>query len=704
MDILSKYLIELFNLVLQTSFQAAILICFIALTTFFFHKKISPRLGHILWFVLLLRLSMFWAPESKVSVYNYLSSEKIKHQYQVLKQTNIEFTSDFNPISDIQPILNTLQFESKSFKPPAPLNVSTILLSIWFGVAFVLLIVVLYDYSIIRRTTKKGKWISDRKLLHLLESCKREIGVTLKIGIIETSAVTAPALFGLIKPRLLLPENTLKELSEERIRFIFLHELIHCKRYDLLLNWWIMVLQIIHWFNPLIWIAFRKIRYNLELTCDELTLTHLRKNQVSEYGHMILHFLEKKKRQGKIPILTGIMEYNNDIKNRIKNIMNVNKSYHKYSRIAVFWVLVVALLFLTNASEIPMKKQNVSRSTNFSDTVRRQGNKVWIDGVEKVVGWGKGEENTFIGSVRVVLSAFGAKYSYSQLMGLSGAAFRLQVSQSDWCPSACDATLGFELTAPALKAVGYGIKSYHNDRNFIFSSKNKMKNAIVKSIDQGKPLIAINLDGEMDWGVITGYDNGGKSLLCRRYNATDDGYVEAISWPYCCMELFDKEIRVSDSRVNILASFKLAVEIANTKIRDGYTIGFNAYAVWIDGLLDDERFKISTTQQLQDLLHHNAWYYSSLCDARKAAAHYLRSVKGEFEGEMYTNIEKAEELYNHITDLLESGRVCAPFAHQLQGNAWTKEMRHYQAEVLGKVYSLEREAIQIFQTILNLNT
>ena len=162
-------------------------------------------------------------------------------------------------------------------------------------------------------------------------------------------------------------------------------------------------------------------------------------------------------------------------------------------------------------------------------------------------------------------------------MGFSGAAFRLQVSQGDWCPSACDATLGFELTAPMLKAVGYDLESYHNDSNFIFSGKNRMKNAIVKSIDQGIPLIAINLDGEMDWGVITGYDNGGKSLLFRRYNAADDTYVQAKAWPYCCMELFNKDTGASDPRVNILASFKLAVEIANTNIKDGYTIGFKAY-------------------------------------------------------------------------------------------------------------------------------
>jgi hypothetical protein len=167
------------------------------------------------------------------------------------------------------------------------------------------------------------------------------------------------------------------------------------------------------------------------------------------------------------------------------------------------------------------------------------------------------------------------------------------------------------------------------------------------------------------------------------------------------MELFNKETGASDPRVNILASFKLAVEIANTNIRDGYTIGFKAYDVWIDGLVDDERFANSNMQQLQDLLHHNAWYYSSLYDARNAAVHYLRSVKGEFDGEIYTTIEKAEEIYSRITTQLQSGQDCAPFGHQLQGASWTNEMRHQQADVLRKVYSLEREAIQLFQAILN---
>ena len=63
------------------------------------------------------------------------------------------------------------------------------------------------------------------------------------------------------------------------------------------------------------------------------------------------------------------------------------------------------------------------------------------------------------------------------------------------------------------------------------------------------------------------------------------------------MELIKRQSAVSDLREAILTSLKLAVEIAQTDSRDGYAVGFKAYDVWIEGLLDDVHF--------QTILNHN---------------------------------------------------------------------------------------------------
>ena len=168
--------------------------------------------------------------------------------------------------------------------------------------------------------------------------------------------------------------------------------------------------------------------------------------------------------------------------------------------------------------------------------VKQEGDKVWIEGVEPLAGWGNGEENTFIGSLRVVLSAVGENVSYNQLMGVSGAAFRLQIAQPDWCPSAPDATVGCDVSGPAVKALGYSLTSIDDNSILVWVGVKRVKAAIVESVDDGRPVVAINLAGGMDWGIVTGYEDDGKSFLCRTYENPGDEYVKAKECP-CVVEI-----------------------------------------------------------------------------------------------------------------------------------------------------------------------
>lgn len=106
-------------------------------------------------------------------------------------------------------------------------------------------------------------------------------------------------------------------------------------------------------------------------------------------------------------------------------------------------------------------------------------------------------------------------------MGVSGAVFRLQIAQPDWRPSAPDATVGFNCAEPAMKALGYSLKSLADNNFFVWLGVRKMRSAIIESIDQGRPIVAINLDGGMDWGVVTGYESEGRLILCRTYDDPD---------------------------------------------------------------------------------------------------------------------------------------------------------------------------------------
>ena len=89
----------------------------------------------------------------------------------------------------------------------------------------------------------------------------------------------------------LLPPGAIESLGSQRLRHVFMHELAHLKRKDVLVNWLMATLQVLHWFNPLIWYAFYRIRAERELACDAIVLSRAGLEDSPEYGKTIVHLL-----------------------------------------------------------------------------------------------------------------------------------------------------------------------------------------------------------------------------------------------------------------------------------------------------------------------------------------------------------------------------------------------------------------------------
>src|SRR5262249_44174014 len=135
--------------------------------------------------------------------------------------------------------------------------------------------------------------VGDPETLRLLQSCQRMLRTSQSITILQTDAVESPAVYGLFRNRLLLPQGILEDFPEAELRFVFLHELAHLKRRDLELNWLVTVLQLVHWFNPILWFAFRKMRADRELATDALVLASVEPKETAPYGETILRVVER---------------------------------------------------------------------------------------------------------------------------------------------------------------------------------------------------------------------------------------------------------------------------------------------------------------------------------------------------------------------------------------------------------------------------
>lgn len=344
---------------------------------------------------------------------------------------------------------------------------------------------------------------------------------------------------------------------------------------------------------------------------------------------------------------------------------------------------------------------------NVVAVVTRQQGAARIEGVQRLQ-WGVGRENTFINSLLVTLTALGEQTTYPELMGLSGAAFRLQFHQPQWCPSSPDATCGFDCSWPALKAFGFDYAVRHVNPDDADQVK-KARSDIVHAIDRGLPVPAIHLVKAPDWGVVVGYRDSGATLLCRDYHAGGDDYVAAERFPTALLLLRTRS-RPPARQASVARSLRLAAGLVKTLSYDNYTCGLNAYERWAADLCDEARFGCppGDPEQLGQLMQINHWVYLTLVDARRAAFEYLGGLVNELPAPAGEHIAAAADLYRRlVSDVLgkRSPAHVAPMPTQSKkGQNWTADQRQTQARLLREAADLERQAVaEVEKAITVLN-
>jgi len=179
--------------------------------------------------------------------------------------------------------------------------------------------------------------------------------------------VQSPALIGLRRLRLLLPRGIGAQFAGRELRYIFLHELAHVKRGDLWLNWLVTALQIMHWFNPLLWLGFARLRADRELACDELALLRAGDKAGTAYGETVVKLLENLNRPGAIPGLVGILEDKQQMRRRISMIANFRRP-GRSPVLAVFLIAALAAAALTDAQSNKPADQHPGVSPDTAST------------------------------------------------------------------------------------------------------------------------------------------------------------------------------------------------------------------------------------------------------------------------------------------------------------------------------------------------
>lgn len=165
-------------------------------------------------------------------------------------------------------------------------------------------------------------------------------------GVWQADGVPTPFVLGLFRPRVYLPAG----LPREERRYVLLHERTHIRRLDHVVKALAWLAVVLHWFNPLVWLAFRLAGRDMEASCDEAVLRRLGEEAREDYSQTLLR-LSAAQRLPTGPLAFG----DGDTKGRIRNILRYQKPALWVLLLALTAVAVAAVVLLTGRSAQPEK-------------------------------------------------------------------------------------------------------------------------------------------------------------------------------------------------------------------------------------------------------------------------------------------------------------------------------------------------------------
>jgi len=163
--------------------------------------------------------------------------------------------------------------------------------------------------------------------------------VNIEANIYETETIKTPFVIGLFSPQIYLPTY----LPAQERQFIILHEQTHIKRRDYIIKFVAYLILCLHWFNPLVWLAFLLMSGDMEMSCDERVLRELGSGTKikKDYSLVLLSLVTERYTAGgrALAFVSG------DINSRVKNILTLKKQSYIVFAVSVTLVVMLSIGF-----------------------------------------------------------------------------------------------------------------------------------------------------------------------------------------------------------------------------------------------------------------------------------------------------------------------------------------------------------------------
>ena len=351
----------LFLKVLEMSATGSVVIL-ITLLARFILKNRSKRFIMILWAVVAIRLLMPVSFESSLSIFNFIPL-KAQTFTAVTKVSDADMPDNSADIqagraadTRINLSQKTINMGNRSMfwdlKSADPLpGIRTMLSTVWLIGALGIAVFCSVQYAILKGRLRNARNISGN------------VYVSEKIG--------APFVFGFFVPRIYLPDV----LEDHEKKYVLLHERTHIKHGDWLIKIIGMSAAAVHWFNPLVWLAFTLFERDIEMCCDESVVANMDADVKRAYAMSIVSFAKQSsnKRYLVTPLGFSKPDYSKtEVTNRVNNLINYKKGTTAtavaITAILLFIGVICGFSSKTNADEAEEIKETTLVETTVAET------------------------------------------------------------------------------------------------------------------------------------------------------------------------------------------------------------------------------------------------------------------------------------------------------------------------------------------------
>lgn len=344
---------ELFLKIINMSISASWLVLAVLILRFVL-KKAPKWINVLLWGIVAIRLICPFSFESTLSL--------IPSAETIPLNIGMDTTPTINSgISAINNAVNPIISHSNTPMAGASVNLLQITIGIYEYIwIFGMIALALY--------TAISYWRLRRKV---------DTAVRYKDNIFQSENVSFPFVLGIIKPRIYLPFK----MNGQYLEYVVAHEQAHICRKD---HWWKplgFLLLMIHWFNPLMWLAYVLLCRDIELACDEKVIKELCNEQRGDYTQALVACSVNRRMIAACPLAFGEVS----VKERVKSVMNYKKPAFWVIIISVIVCVGVAVCFLTNPKQdsytlrivVPAGSQEKFVYTDEEVSTIRNSIKIW---------------------------------------------------------------------------------------------------------------------------------------------------------------------------------------------------------------------------------------------------------------------------------------------------------------------------------------